>query len=55
MDFTAGQAVQVANRADASLAPGAGTPGPVNFHLRGFLTLTPGTTTPGTGTTTPTQ
>ena len=58
MDFTAGQAVQVANRADAALPPGAGTPGPVNFHLRGFLTLTPGTTTPGTttpGTTTPTQ
>jgi hypothetical protein len=63
MDFTAGQAVQVANRADTALTPGSGTPGPVNFHLRGFLSTTPATTTPGTttpgattpGTTTPTQ
>ena len=48
VDFTAGQAVQVANRADAVATPGGQPPGPVSFHLRGFLTAAPGTTRPGT-------
>lgn len=48
VDFTAGQAVQVANRADAAPTPGAEAPGPVSFHLRGFLTAAPGTIPPGT-------
>jgi hypothetical protein len=48
VDFTAGQAVQVANRTDTVPTPGVEAPGPVSFHLRGFLTAAPGTTPPGT-------